>query len=242
MIDWGIGGISVHKLINEKLGAIPTLYFSDTGVTPYGKMGREELATRLDKVIDHLASLGATHIVIACNAASTAIPDLKTTLPVKGVIESAIELTARKKPAKLGLIGGRRTVVSGIYRKAFKKNGIDVSQRVAQPLSALIESGDISSHELVYACRKILGPIRNSSHILLACTHYPAITPVLRAIVSPGTKFIDPAEQVVSDVKRWKLTAGGDSVFLTTGDAAKMKKAARNAFGVEIDVVKKIKL
>lgn len=242
MIDWGIGGISVYKLIQEKLGAIPTVYFSDTGATPYGKMGRGELANRLDEVIEYLASLGATHIVIACNAASTAIPDLKTKLPVKGVIESAIDLTVKKKPKKLGIIGGRRTVVSGIYRKAFEANGIDISQRVAQPLSALIESGDISSPELVDACRKIIRPIKNSSHILLACTHYPAITPVLREIVSPGTEFIDPAEQLVSDVKRWKLAAGGESVFLTTGDASKMKKAARNAFGVEIDAVKKVKI
>lgn len=242
MIDWGIGGISVYKLIREKLGAIPTVYFSDTGVTPYGKMARKELAARLDKVIEYLASRGATHIVIACNAASTAIPDLKTQLPVKGVIESAIDLTVKKKPEKLGVIGGRRTVVSGIYRKAFEKSGIAVSQRVAQPISALIESGDVSSPELKAACRQILGPIRNSSHILLACTHYPAITPILCEIVSPDTQFIDPAEQLVSDVKRWKVTPGDESVFLTTGDAAKMKKAARNAFGVEIDTVTKIRL
>jgi glutamate racemase len=54
MIDWGIGGISVYKLLKERLGDVPVVYLSDTGVTPYGKMARVELARRLDAVIGHL--------------------------------------------------------------------------------------------------------------------------------------------------------------------------------------------
>lgn len=241
IIDWGIGGISIYKLIRERLGEIPTVYFSDTGVTPYGKMAREELSSRLDRVIEYLGSLGVTHIVIGCNAASTAIPDLKQTpIKVKGVIESAVELSARMKPARLGVIGGRRTVLSGVYRKAFRERGIDVEQRIAQPLSGLIESGDISSGKLKEEASRILTPIKNSSHILLACTHYPAIAPVLREIVSSKTIFIDPAEELVREMKKWKLPLGGDPVFLTSGDAKAMKKAAKAAFGVEIDSARKI--
>ena len=243
IIDWGIGGISIHKLVRERLGPVPTIYFSDTGVTPYGKMTRPELVARLNTVIGYLRSRGVTHLVIGCNAASTAIPFLnKSNVEIAGVIESAVRLTRRAKPERLGLIGGRRTVLSGVYRRAFAEAGITVRQRIAQPLSGMIESGDVSSPALRGECKRILAPIKNSSHILLACTHYPAIASVMRDIVSPETVFVDPAEELVSEVIRWKLSPGDEAVFLTSGDTAKMKKAAGSAFGVTINKVKKVTL
>ena len=240
IIDWGIGGVSIYKVIKEQLGDVPVLYFSDTGVTPYGKMARRELADRLDKVIEFLKSNGATHIVIGCNAASTAIGDLADHgIPVNGVIEPAVAFTSRLKPKRLGLIGGRRTVVSGVYRRAFSKNNISLEQRVAQPLSGLIESGDISSDKLKAEAKRILSPLKNCSHILLACTHYPAISDVLSEFVSPKTKLVDPAVEMVKIVSQWKFTEGVDQ-FFTSGDGAAMKRSARNAFGVSISSVKKI--
>src|SRR5436190_107584 len=170
IIDWGIGGVSIYKLIKEQFGGVPVTYFSDTGVTPYGKMSRPELVSRLDAVIEYLKSRGATHIVIGCNAASTAIRLLADhDIPIEGVIESAVEAAAKHKPNRLGLIGGRRTVVSGVYRRALTARGIAVEQRIAQPLSGLIESGDISSKKLQSEAKHILAPIKNCSHILLAC-------------------------------------------------------------------------
>ena len=201
IIDWGIGGVSIYKLIKQQIGDVPITYLSDTGVTPYGKMSRPDLVSRLNAVVKFLKSRGLTHIVIGCNAASTAIPLLTDhRVPVAGVIEPAVELTEKLKPARLGLIGGRRTVVSGVYRRAFAARGIAVQQRIAQPLSGLIESGDVGSEKLQSEAARILAPLRNCSHILLACTHYPAIAPILQAIVSPGTEFIDPASALVGKV------------------------------------------
>ena len=242
IIDWGIGGVSIYRLIKDQLG-VPVTYFSDTGVTPYGKMTRSELVSRLDSVIEYLKLSGVTHLVIGCNAASTAIPSLKDhDVKVEGVIESAIRLTSKLKPKKLGLIGGRRTVLSGVYRLGFALKDISVAQRIAQPLSALIESGDVSSQTLKNECKKILSPLKNSSHILLACTHYPAITEVMRPFVSSGTQFIDPAADLVKRVESWKLPTDGDDLFLTSGDPRRMKKAAFAAFGVEIRTVKKVSI
>lgn len=241
IIDWGIGGVSIYKLVKQQTD-VPVTYFSDTGVTPYGKMSRDELAKRLDNVIEFLTSRGVTHIVIGCNAASTVLADLKDHgIPIEGVIAPAVEATAKLKPGRLGLIGGRRTVVSGIYRRAFEKRGIEVSQRIAQPLSGMIEGGDVSSDELRTAALRILSPLRNCSHILLACTHYPAITAILADCVSPGTKFIDPAKALLSKVKRWKVqrTPGSDE-FLTSGNTTAMRRAAKAAFGVDIPSAKHI--
>ncbi len=241
LIDWGIGGISIYKLIKERRPEVSVVYFSDTGVTPYGKMERRELAARLDRVIRFLKTKGVTHLAIGCNAASTAIPDLANHgIPIQGVIDPAIELAEKLRPKRLGLIGGRRTVVSGVYRRAFLDRGIALEQRIAQPLSGMIESGDVSSNILKAEAKKILSPLRNCSHIILACTHYPAIEETLREFVSPQTRFIDPAEAVAAKVKRWKLISDGDDRFFTSGDAVQMKRSAKLAFGGDIKKVTKV--
>ena len=244
ILDWGIGGISIYKLVKERLPDVPVVYFSDTGATPYGKMKRKELAARLDLVIEFLRSKGVTHLVIGCNAASTAIGDLGDhRIKIEGVIDAAVETAANAKPSRLGLIGGRRTVVSGVYRRAFGSKGIELSQRVAQPLSGLIESGDVSSDKLKEEAKRIVTRIGRSSHILLACTHYPAIENVLKEFVSPGTRFIDPAKAVSARAAKWELADSGEpDRFFTTGDAMQMKKSARLAFGVKIAKVTSVKL
>jgi glutamate racemase len=241
IVDWGIGGISVYKLVKEGRPDVSIVYFSDTGVTPYGKMSRAELAARLNAVIGFLKTKGVTHLVIGCNAASTAIPFVDPQgLKVEGVIDAAVEMTARLKPTRLGLIGGRRTVVSGVYRIALAERGIRVEQRIAQPLSGLIESGDVSSESLGAECRRILSPIRNCSHIILACTHYPAIAKVMKNFVSPQTVLVDPAAELVKRIAEWRTSEGHPDAFYTSGDRSKMTNAASNAFQCKIGPVAKI--
>jgi glutamate racemase len=235
IIDWGVGGIGVLKLVRSRLGNVPVVYFSDTGVTPYGRMTREQLVNRLTCVIGFMESRGVTHLAIGCNAASTALPLLATRdIRVEGVIDSAVRLTARMRPERLALIGGRRTVVSGVYRRALAARGIPVVQRIAQPLSALIETGDTCSPEMSKLVRRILFPIAHCSHLLLACTHYPAAISVLKQFVSRETVIIDPAAEMVRRIQSWNLADRGRSRFLTSGDAEKMKHAAWKAFGVRI--------
>jgi glutamate racemase len=241
IVDWGIGGLGIHQLIKSRLGNVPVIYFSDTGVTPYGKMSRPELRARLNAVIALLRSRGVTHLVFGCNAASTVIPFLEAgELKLEGVIASAVRLTERKRPRRLALIGGRRTVLSGVYRNALSSRGIKVEQRIAQPLSALIEAGDVSSATLRRQCQTILAPLRDCSHVLLACTHYPAILPILKEFVSPKTVFIDPAGELVNRIKRWPLTRGGTDLFLTSGDPEKMKIAAFKVFGSKLRNVEQV--
>lgn len=243
IIDWGIGGISVYNHVKAQFPSIPVMYFSDTGFTPYGKTSKVELVERLNAIVVYLKTKGVNHLVIGCNAASTAIPFLDNNgVLIEGVIESAVELASKLKPQKLGLIGGRRTVVSGVYRKKFAAKGIKLFPRIAQPLSALIESGDISSPKLFAEAEKILKPIKNCSHILLACTHYPAISDVIKTIVSPKTVLIDPAEELIKKIAAWDLPKNGEDIFLTSGDAEQMKISAFNAFGTKIEKVEKVKV
>lgn len=243
IIDWGIGGVSIYKLIKERTPDAAILYFSDTGTTPYGKMRRRELADRLDSVIEFLMTKGMTQLVIGCNAASTAIPDLSDHgIKIDGVIEPAVAAAAKLKPKDLGVIGGRRTIVSGVYRKAFAARGINIKQRIAQPLSGFIENGDTSSHLLRGEAKRILSPLRNCSHVLLACTHYPAIEPLLKDFVSPSTEFIDPAAALVKKIGNLSTPSQSKAQVFTTGDALQMKTSALLAFGVRLSTIQKIKV
>ena len=240
IIDWGIGGVSIYKAIKEKLGPLPVIYFSDTGVTPYGRMTRPELASRLNVVIGFLKSEGVTHLALGCNAASTVIGLIEPSgLKIEGMIASGVAAALKKRPMRLGLIGGRRTVLSGVYRSAFAAHGFEVEQRIAQPLSGLIESGDTGSEKLRFETHRILFPIKNCSHILLACTHYPAISDVLKESVSEKTVLIDPASELVARIGKWQLSTAGVDVFLTSGDPAAMRIAAKKAFGVSLPSPKK---
>jgi glutamate racemase len=244
MIDWGIGGIGILKLIKQEIGNIPVTYFSDTGVTPYGKMNNPELVRRLNDVLAYLKAEGATHVVIGCNSASTALPAINDQdLKIAGMIECGVAAALRQKPKRLGLIGGRRTVMSHRYQTAFKAHGIGVKQRVAQPLSGMIESGDISSPALAAECKRVLTPLRNCSHILLACTHYPAILPLLQECVSDKTVFVDPAEEIITTVSKWKLDmSSGSDLYITTGDPENMKISANAAFGWDVSEAHRVRI
>ncbi|KXK01402.1 MAG: glutamate racemase [Acidobacteria bacterium OLB17] len=243
IIDWGIGGIGVFLQIRKRFPHSAVTYFSDTGFTPYGKTSRRELVGRLIQVVRSLEESGVSRIVIGCNAASTAVDAFANDrVEVSGVIEPAIRLAARLRPKRLGLIGGRRTVVSGVYRRGFAAKNIRVEQRIAQPLSGLIESGDTGSELLHSEAKRILAPLANCSHILLACTHYPAITDVLAKYVSATTKFIDPAEAVAASLSVSRTVNDGDDVFLTSGDPKEMRRAAKAAWGVRLKAPKRVRI
>jgi glutamate racemase len=88
-----------------------------------------------------------------------------------------------------------------------------------------------------------LEPLKNCSHILLACTHYPAILPLLRECVSRQTFFIDPAPALVNSLGKWKLRESkGEDLYLTTGDTNKMKLAAKAAFDWDIKSAKQVRI
>jgi glutamate racemase len=250
ILDWGIGGLGFFKLLRERRPGVPVLYLSDAGETPYGKLSAPELASRIGRVAAFLASLGARELVVACNAASTALPALGVSgdegglatpagaLRVTGVIAHGVRAALASGARVVGVVGGRRTIRSGVYRRALAREGLKVLQRVAQPLSAYIEAGDLSSPALSGDLARIMAPLRGVEALLLACTHYPAIAPRFREH-APEAALLDPVSEVMRFVEgRWRLAeGGGPDRFLTTGDPAAMRASARGAFGVELAAV-----
>lgn len=238
VLDWGIGGIDFLKGARARHPDVPTVYWSDSGATPYGKLARDALAMRVAAVANALRDRGVTHLVIACNAASTVIghPALAAVdLPICGVIAPAIAATIATPARSVGVIGGRRTIRSGLYRRALVAAGRRVQQRVAQPLSALVERGELDSPTLHAELARILAPLARVDALVLACTHYTALLAPIRRLL-PDATMIDPAAATLEHLARsWPLAGpGGSDMFLTTGDPQAMRDAAALAFGVSL--------
>ena len=246
VLDWGIGGIDFYARLRARHPGVPVVYWSDSGATPYGKLGPAALASRVAGVVAALRERGVTQVVIACNAASTVIghPALEEVgLEVCGVIAPAIAATLADPARVVGVIGGRRTISSGLYRKGLVAGGRRVISRVAQPLSAMVERGELDSPALHLELRRILRPLRRVEALVLACTHYTALIGPIRRVLA-DVRIVDPAAATLAELERRGCLSGqGEAdMFLTTGDPQATWEAARLAFGVTLPPVQRVAL
>ena len=232
--DWGIGGLGFYQALRQDRPDLSVLYLGDQGFTPYGRASTGELSNRLSEVFFWFRNQGVTEIVVACNAASTVLHRVSVEgVSATGVIAPTLEVLQRETTS-VSIIGGRRTIRSGAYRKPLVQAGIKVQQRVAQPLSGLIEAGkgqDSSTHEVL---SQILWPIRHSDRLVLACTHYVVLEQVAQSLM-PQAKLIDPAKEVwrqLSSKLPAKMNGVGQTDFFTSGNPKAMEEQAWKAFGV----------
>ena len=133
----------------------------------------------------------------------------------------------------IGVVGGRRTIAGGHYRRGLARPGRVVLSRVAQPLSAHIEAGRTGSPQFLADLARIVAPLRGVDALVLACTHYPAASRWFAAAL-PHALLIDPAERLAAAMAArypHTQTGPGSRVFLTTGDPDAMR-AAQPAPGV----------
>ncbi|MGZ3722646.1 MAG: glutamate racemase [Bdellovibrionales bacterium] len=244
VMDWGIGGLSVYNEIRRLSPGISILYYSDSGQMPYGKMPAAKLSARVREIILRFADQGVRHFVVACNAASTVLPGLKAEfaergLEVAGVIEHGVSLIQNSRFQKVGVIGGRRTILSRNFSKPFQTQKRRVVGRIAQPLSGLIESGELHGELMDKTLKEILAPLRDCDAVVLACTHYPAVAPQIQKI-RPKCRRLDPAEATARFVKaQWKFSpkSKAPQVFMTSGKSQAMIRSAKLAFNTHISKV-----
>ena len=162
------------------------------------------------------------------------------------MISNGVRLIQDTPLKKIAVIGGRRTIRSGIYQRKLKSSKRSVVGRVAQPLSALIEQGELDSKEMHRALTQILSPFRAAKAsrpdgLLMACTHYPAIDDLFAQYL-PNCRLLDPAKMTAAELlqkTRSSQSAGRpfrleDDAFITTGDPVQSKRSARLAFGLTI--------
>jgi glutamate racemase len=248
VMDWGVGGLSVYREIKRLDPARSIVYFSDSGTEPYGKLSSQALEARVSTVCEFFMQHGLREIVIACNAASTAVPRLRKQFDASGlhisdIISSGIRTVQGTSFRRVAVIGGRRTILSRIYQRALSTPRRQVVGRIAQPLSALIERGELDSSVMHETLRMILRPLRNADALLLACTHYPAIRQLIAPLV-PDAQLLDPSVTAAQELLAYKRSARSNSlpdIFLTTGDAQQSARVAAIAFGTNVERFVKVK-
>jgi glutamate racemase len=249
ILDWGIGGLDLFLRLRAAGSRCDVLYWSDSGAPPYGTLPGPVLVDRVAAVIERLADEGCERVVVACNAASTVLPDPELQrrvaargCAVVGVIEPAVAAVLRRELPAVAVIGGRRTIESRAYAEPLTAAGVRVAQTIAQPLSALVERGLTDGPEVEACLAEILEPLRDTEHLVVACTHYVAALPAIRGFLPRLRTVVDPAEETLAWLAaRWGLHGGGGrDRFVTTGSAAAMREAAELAFGVSLPPVQTV--
>jgi glutamate racemase len=201
IFDSGIGGLTVARAIYEQLPGESTIYFGDTARVPYGPKSPETVRRYSLEILHWLLGQGVKLVVVACNTSTAhALGRLQeeSRVPVVGVIEPGARaaVTAARGRA-IGVIGTAGTVASKAYVRAITElaPGTRVEQ-VACPLFVpLVEEGwfDHPAAELI--AREYLHPLVKAGigALVLGCTHYPLLKPLLARVMGPDVELIDSA-------------------------------------------------
>lgn len=203
IFDSGVGGTSIWREITKLLPAENTIYLADSKNAPYGEKTPKEILDLSIKNTDYLISKGCKVIVVACNTATTnAIAHLRKQYKVPFIgIEPAIKPAALNSTSRaVGVLATKGTLASHLFSKTSQDHAADITivEREGTGLVKLIESGALNSTETLELLNNHLQPMleANVDHLVLGCTHYPYLIPVLKELLPQGVKIIDCGEAV----------------------------------------------
>lgn len=242
MFDSGVGGLTV---LHECLVSLPEedfLYLGDTARFPYGDRSPDELRAFARELAEILLERGAKLLVIACNSATAAaLPALREELhgriPVIGVVTPEARLAARAtRNGRVGLIATPATVDSGAYGRALADAapGAELHAVASAELAPLIQAGGDVDHRVLDCVEGACRPLRAAGvdTVILGCTHYPLIRPVLQRELGRGITIVSSGEAIAEDVhgtlERLGLanpaTRRGAYGFLASGDVEDFRR------------------
>jgi len=203
VFDSGVGGTSIWKEIHALLPNENTIYLADSKQAPYGNKSEEKIIELSIKNTKLLLKKGCKLIVVACNTATTnAIKTLRATYTIPFIgIEPAIKPAAfQTKTKTIGILATKGTLTSALFHKTTNlfANNISVVEQVGDGIVQLIENGKISSLEMKLLLQGYLKPLlkANIDYLVLGCTHYPYIIPLLAELLPNHVKIIDSGEAV----------------------------------------------
>jgi glutamate racemase len=263
VFDSGVGGLTVLQELLVELPHEDFLYLGDTARFPYGERSAGELEQFALEIGELLLARRAKLLVVACNAASAAALGalrermLSTTLgvDVAGVIEpESRQAASASENRRIGLLATTATVRSGAYTRALAAQAPDAELiSVACPdLAPIIQQGFPFDHRVVETVRGYCAPLRDAGvdTVILGCTHYPLIAPMLQRMLGPGVKLITSGRALALSVARSLEDSGlgaarlqeGDYRFLCTGDVETFRTLGSRFLQMPIEQVEHIQL
>jgi len=258
VIDSGVGGLTVAREIMRQLPKEQIVYLGDTARCPYGPRPREEIRQFTWEMTNYLLRYDIKMLVIACNTATAVVlEEIRDALhiPVIGVVHpgarTALKMT---KNYHIGVIGTIGTVQSGAYEQALKSINSDVNvESLACPkFVPLVESGQFEGEEAKQIVAQSLEPLKNRpiDTLILGCTHYPLLSPIIQQYMGDDVKLICSGDETAREVSTILHHSGllytGNKrrkhIFLTTGPKETFQHIATKWFGHPIEHVETIQL
>lgn len=210
VFDSGIGGLTVVRELMRQLPHEGIIYFGDTARVPYGPKSPDTVRRYSSEITAYLRDEGVKAVVIACNTATAhALDSLRAELPlpVVGVVEpGARAAVAASRGGGVGVIGTLGTISSGAYERALR--ALDPSLRIlarACPLFVpLVEEGWIDREPTRLIAEEYLAPFRAAEidTLVLGCTHYPLLKPLLARVLGDDVRLIDSAHETAAETRR----------------------------------------
>lgn len=236
VFDSGVGGLSVLRAMRELMPEESVIYFADQGHVPYGPRTMEQIRNFSEAITRFLLVRNAKLIVVACNTASAAALNfLRQTFPDVDFVgmEPAVKPAAeRTMTGKVGVLATPATFQGKLYASVVERfaNGVELLQHTCPGLVGQIEKGDLDGGETQAILEGALRPMLEAGidTVVLGCTHYPFVIPVIEQIVGESVRVIDPAPAVAMQALRLLNTAGtrlqegerGQVQFYTSGNPA----------------------
>jgi glutamate racemase len=208
VFDSGVGGTSIWSAIHTLLPYENTIYLSDSKNAPYGSKGKDRIIELSIKNTEFLIEKGCKLIVVACNTATTnAIDYLRQTYSIPFIgIEPAIKPAALQTKTKaVGILATKGTLSSALFSKTSNvfANNITVIEQVGEGIVQLIENGKLHADEMKSLLKTYLEPMleANIDYLVLGCTHYPYLIPILLELLPKHVNIIDSGEAVARQAK-----------------------------------------
>ncbi len=252
VMDSGVGGLTVVSEIWRQLPREQVLFYGDSARCPYGDRTPEEIATFTFRALDYLVDRGVKMLVIACNTATAIVlkrARMRYRVPVVGVIapgaRAAIAATTARR---VGVIGTRATIASNSYKNALYEThqGIEVRSLACPGFVEIVEADLMDTHHARSFIQESLTPMQGSGidTLILGCTHYPLLAPIISGALGKGVKLISSAEETARDVSLWLTehnmnrtdAASPHHVFLTSGDVSAFATIATKWLNSAVDV------
>lgn len=216
VFDSGIGGLTVVREIARQLPDESIVYFGDTARVPYGPKSPDTVRRYSREITSFLRDQGVKAVVVACNTATAhALPALQAEydLPIVGVVDPGARAAVdASRAGEIGVIGTAGTVRSGAYERAIRQIAplVHVTARACPLFVPLVEEGWLDTEPTRLIAREYLAPLAEAriDTLVLGCTHYPLLKPLLAAVLGPDVRLIDSAEKTAEQIGL-RLTAQG---------------------------------
>lgn len=251
VFDSGFGGLTVLRELRKALPAADYLYFGDTAHLPYGAKSVRTVAKYAISAAHFLEEHGIEMLVVACNTATAlAFEDIRSAVkvPVVGVIEPGAERAAAiSKARKVVVAATEATVASHAYQRALEQRGMQATEKACPLFVPLVEEGWVEhrvTEEVahIYMDQVFQDGARNADVLVLGCTHYPLIRPLLRRVVPQSVEIVDSAESTAAKVVALLGTgqgqgAPGDLRCYATDSVEKFRRLGSKFLGCPIEKI-----